>query len=1025
MLRALEHICGRLSERRASLFLGAGINAGIRAPDGTSFPFGEDLARMICRDLLGDAELVLTLDEAAEYARFKIGAPEFNKYLFDLFCRFQPGRCHLLLTKLPWDTIYTTNYDLLLENACNANPGLLGRLQTITSIETDLTSFSEDDTLYYKLHGSVEQANTSAGRLILTKEDYRTYEQLRQPLFRRLGTDIHSRSFVFVGYSLGDPNFRSILEDCRTALDAGVLPLSYAVRPGHRPAEAAYWKDKYNVQLLDCTAEQFLEDLSSTWEGDSYVITPLEDRALYELVAADEVTAFPKVADCYYRVLPDRCTGASAPAAFFQGSEATWADIRDEVAPPRDAMWDILEAMFDELADPRLPASAYLMSGHAGTGKTCALRTLALLVARDFDIPVVIHIAGTPLEVEHLRPLSESNSGKRVLVVVHNGAELCEDLSRFHSAARKEKLPVTLLIEERTNQWETAILRCHSRFSPEVFELGTLSSAEIERILDALADHGALGVLETSDRATQIEHFTEVAHKDLLVALREITSGSNFDRIVVDEFDRIPSELAKEAYKYVAAVGQVDLFIRYNTLEHLLGCGYQQLADAVFTQTEGVLLSSEFVGRSRHTIGYKLRVRHPVIASIVFEAAAPTDKSKYDVLSFVIESLDPGYPEDRSLLNELVRRRELVQIFAHPDYKRAIYDRLAEALPNNAYVAQHRSILERELEDGAAAVRFAREAVQLKPGNWAIRNTLGFALESASRKEPESSTKKAMVMEATSLFQAEASSAQSSGFGYLGLAQVKRQEYETEKDDDKKRALQFEALALLETAREEIDRPEIVEGEYARLKGELGDRDEAIAVLRSALAANPSSARVRDLFVKFLTEAEKYDEALQVTRAGLKFAPADWRLYRHAARLLDRQNAPIGAVRENYDAAIRHNRGSIDLVVELGAFLFRRSEYDDAKTCFRQADDLAKTSTDKNRVRCWWLDESGKKRVFSGKVSRISGAIANAQAIPENFEAFFWRPYGIHADLALGDAVEFHVGFNTRGPRAEVFRRKA
>lgn len=107
MLRVLEHICGRLSERRASLFLGAGINVGIHALDGTAFPLIEDLAKMICRDLLGDEKLVLTLDEAAEYSRHRIGAPEFNKYLFDLFSKFQPGRCHLLLVKLPWDTIYT------------------------------------------------------------------------------------------------------------------------------------------------------------------------------------------------------------------------------------------------------------------------------------------------------------------------------------------------------------------------------------------------------------------------------------------------------------------------------------------------------------------------------------------------------------------------------------------------------------------------------------------------------------------------------------------------------------------------------------------------------------------------------------------------------------------------------------------------------------------------------------------------------------------------------------------------------
>jgi len=1019
-----EHICGRLQERRASLFLGAGINRDSKSADGTPFPLGEDLAAMLCRDILGDAELALTLDEAAEYCRQKVGASELNRYLFDVLSAYDPGRCHMLLTKLPWDTIFTTNFDLLLEKACEADPGLLGGLQRITSVEADLSAFSEDDTLYYKLHGSIDLANTDAGRLILTKEDYRTYLQLRQPLFRRLSTDIQSRAFVFIGYSLRDPNFRLVLEDCRNAIESGVLPLSYAVRPGHRSGEAEFWKDKYNLRLLDCTAEDFLDELASTWAGSSYQVTPLEDRALYELVAADEVTSFPKVADCYYRVLPDRCTGASSPADFFRGAEATWADIRDEIAQPRDAMWSLLEAMFGELDDPELPASAYLVDGFAGTGKTHVLRSLAFLIARDFGNPVMVHIPGTPLDVEHLRSLIESNAGKRVVVLVHNGAELCEELIHYHKCAVRGKLPITILIEERTNQWETAMMRCHSRFAPETFGLGALSSSEIENVLDDLTRHGALGALEGSDRATQIDHFDEVAHKELLVALREITSGQKFDRIVMDEFDSIPSDLAKEAYEYVAAVGQVDLFIRYNTLAHLLGCDFQKLTEAVFKQTKGILLSSEFIGRTRHTIGYKLRVRHPVIASVVFDTAAPTDKDKYDILSFIIESLDCGYREDKSLLDELVRRRELVGTFEHPDYKRAIYDRLAEALPNNAYVAQHRSILERELGDDEAALRFAREAVRLNPHNRAIKNTLGFALAGASRLQPDSTASKAMAMEATSLFKAESSSAHSSGYGHLGLAQMRRQEFEAEKDPDRRRALMLEALALAEAAREEIDRPKLVDGEIALLKSELGDRGDAIKMLRTTLAADPSVTRIRELLVKFLVEDGEFDEALTVTQAGLRYAPTDWRLRRHAARLLDWTGASVGAVREHYDAALRSNRGSVALVVELGGFLFRRAEYSDAKSCFAQANDIAQSASEKNRVRCRWLDDSGRKRVFSGTVSKLSGGGAFARAIPENFEAFFWRGHGIHDDLAAGDAVEFNVGFNARGARAVVIKRK-
>jgi hypothetical protein len=42
---------------------------------------------------------------------------ERSDYLFDKFKDFTPGVVHLALVQLPWDKIYTTNFDLLVEQA--------------------------------------------------------------------------------------------------------------------------------------------------------------------------------------------------------------------------------------------------------------------------------------------------------------------------------------------------------------------------------------------------------------------------------------------------------------------------------------------------------------------------------------------------------------------------------------------------------------------------------------------------------------------------------------------------------------------------------------------------------------------------------------------------------------------------------------------------------------------------------------------------------------------------------------------
>ena len=79
-------------------------------------------------------------------------------------------------------------------------------------------------------------------------------------------------------------------------------------------------------------------------------------------------------------------------------------------------------------------------------------------------------------------------------------------------------------------------------------------------------------------------------------------------------------------------------------------------------------------------------------------------------------------------------------------------ERLATILPDNPYVLQHRSILERDLDNPKLAIEFARRALRLEPNNPALQNTLGLALESAAQSEDDPLRRKAFLSEATKLF---------------------------------------------------------------------------------------------------------------------------------------------------------------------------------------------------------------------------------------------------------------------------------
>jgi Flp pilus assembly protein TadD len=1022
VLDAIRNICDHLVERSTTLFLGAGVNAGIQNANGTRCPLGQELSEWICKDLLLSPETKVPLNEAVEIARHKLGVKPVNDYIYENLASFVPGAAHLALVQLPWDVIYTTNFDLLVERAATQGQvNAAGAMKTVLTSTASLTSFSESDVLYYKLHGTIDLANTPDGRLILTQADYRFYEDFKRPLFGRLRTDLLSRNFLFVGYSLSDPNFRAVLEDCRQELGVQAFPLSYAIQHEFSSVQEAFWRDKYNIQLVRADATEFLVLLKDTWLAEKCEVVPFLQRKAVEYLNFDTTTRFQKVGDSFYLMRAGDCTGPSNPSAFFRGAQPTWADVRDRVPPRRDAYETLLEAIYPEIAEPAVGPSAVLVTGSAGTGKTALIRSFAFDIAEAFAVPIFVHVAGTPLDARILTPLISSEKPDRFVVLVDSAGEYAKELGFFWEEIQQKKLPITLLLEERKNQWLVSRASLASRFNPTEIELSTLSSTEIDLILDALKKYGCLDRLTGTPRDEQFDHFTALAHQDLLVALRELTTKNSFDNIVRNEFEKIPFQAAKQAYLYVSAVGQFDLAVRYETLIRVLSLRHNQLGPEILMPTEGVLVAGEETGASRHNIGFRLKTRHPVIASVIFAHAAPSDQQKFDVLNGLLSNLDPGFPEDMRLLTEITKRRDIVNVFAAHAMRRALYDRIAAILPNNGYVYQHRSIIERDMHDAEQAIHFARAALKLNPQNAGFQNTLGLALEFAAREE-EGLKRSALLSEAEKLFDDSIERDRTDPYGYVGKLNLIRQKIERSTNKEERDEQTLSALALLEEAYEATAESAMIAGELGRAKKQLGSLDEALGVVRRASKKNPADIRLKQLMVEMSVERGDSEEALKIAVEAARTDPTNWRIQRSLARIRTGLGSPVEAVRGHYDAAIRYQQGDEGLVIELGAYLFINGRYDDAKVVFETIRNLPLSGQDRNRIRSVWRGDNNELRVFEGRVVRLQGAIGTVVSIPENFHAFFWRSTGTSL-LRDQDQVTFNVGFNTQGALARNIRK--
>jgi hypothetical protein len=203
----LERIRRFLNLGKASVMVGAGFSRNADVPSHVKVKLWTDLGQDIYCRLQGvaepnDKELVFkTPMRLASQFEATFGRSELDNLIRDSIPddRMYPGALHKQLLKLPWRDVFTTNYDTLLERACE---GLPRSYSVITSKEMLLYKNSPR---IVKLHGSFPDKTP----FLMTEDDYRTYPEKHPEFVNTVRQALVESIFCLIGFSGDDPNFTS------------------------------------------------------------------------------------------------------------------------------------------------------------------------------------------------------------------------------------------------------------------------------------------------------------------------------------------------------------------------------------------------------------------------------------------------------------------------------------------------------------------------------------------------------------------------------------------------------------------------------------------------------------------------------------------------------------------------------------------------------------------------------------------------------------------------------------------------
>jgi len=260
---SIKNIYEQIIDGDVILFLGAGVNS--------TFKKSIDLANELFDKLFkNDEELIMlykdarnNLAEVADFYSVEKKGPMHDHIKTALEQTKHPKE-FLELTKHQWKTIYTTNYDMFVENAyVEAFENKLTDHKCVPIIDPKQLAdkILKNAVLLVKLHGGNTQ---NYSQNVISSIDYLdNYESKRQYFFKMLESDFLRHTFVFAGYSFKDHYLSQLLYNVHNAYSESEKK-SYAILPwdDKKGLYKKILKMKYGIELINCTFEDFLNELA-------------------------------------------------------------------------------------------------------------------------------------------------------------------------------------------------------------------------------------------------------------------------------------------------------------------------------------------------------------------------------------------------------------------------------------------------------------------------------------------------------------------------------------------------------------------------------------------------------------------------------------------------------------------------------------------------------------------------------------------------------------------------------------------
>ncbi|MET4703391.1 SIR2 family protein [Frigoribacterium sp. UYMn621] len=725
----VDDLANAVVPSRTTLLFGAGASIPSGGPSGSQLartiakllspePEGDDLAEIgqIVENRKGRAALVAAVRKTLE--------------------GIAPTAGLLALPDFDWLSIYTTNFDTLVEQAYQAK----ARGLEVYRSNFDVTHPRDGRTPLYKIHGCVTQdvADGHKSRMLITESDYDDFEQYRQTLFNSLVQDMFTSDTVIVGQSLSDRHLKDLAKRVVGLRPQGVATRVFLMVHDYS-ADRAELYTRLGIEVVHGALDDLLRALmraGKTAQSVAYSTSTDAGILTSELVLS--------TIDVHH------AAGLTPNVArLFNGAPATYADVRGGFTISRVAQYRLEEAF------KGARGFFIVLEGARGVGKTSLARALMLALS-DRGLACWEHQSDQAFSVD-----SWLGVESRLRLSGSEGVLLVDDCSRHLAQVNRlvDKLSaldrphLRVVVTADAAKWKVSV-KSQGFFSRgTLLRLSVLERGDLDEMVGLVDRRPEIKALVEQSflalgRAERVSRLRDKCSAEMFVCLKNIFANDSLDDILLQEYFSLAPE-PQDVYRYVAAVQALGGHVHRQLIMRVLGISATGL-DSLLGQLEGIVF--EQVIDTRQGI-YGWQTRHDVIASIIAKLKFADQAELEQLLLNLIDGLNPSVRLELETAIAIATEEGGIQRITNFDTQVSLYRRLINTIPAHKTPRRRlvRLYLDKDLlPEATQEILSSERAVGQDPVLMRYKGQVGLR-KAEGMKQVEESDRKAMLLDAENI----------------------------------------------------------------------------------------------------------------------------------------------------------------------------------------------------------------------------------------------------------------------------------